>query len=175
MSNDPVIGPARVAEIPLIQEVERRAAALFEPYGLAERFAGSVTPQSVLQEAISQERLWVARAPHVVGFALADTLDGAAHLQELDVLPRFGRRGIGANLVRRIVDWAKEQSLSSVILTTFAQVPWNAPWYERLGFRALEPHALTVGLSDVLAQERAAGLMVMERVAMRLALSPDDR
>jgi len=31
-------------------------------------------------------------------------------------------------------EWAETKRLAGLTLTTFAEVPWNAPYYDRLGF-----------------------------------------
>jgi len=49
-----------------------------------------------------------------VGFALVEILDGAAHLEEIDVHPAHGRRGLGSALVRAVCEWARQSELSAV-------------------------------------------------------------
>ena len=66
--------------------------------------------------------------------------DEALHLEELDVLPGHGRQGIGTRLVRALCDGARGRGIAAVTLCTFRDVPWNAPFYERLGFRILGSH-----------------------------------
>jgi hypothetical protein len=46
-------------------------------------------------------------------------------------------------------------------------VPWNAPYYERLGFRRLADADLTPGLREIRAEEAAHGLDGWPRLAMR--------
>jgi hypothetical protein len=58
-----------------------------------------------------------------------------------------------------------------VTLTTFRDVPWNAPFYARLGFRILEPSAWTPGLMALLALEESRGLPRRLRVAMRYSIA----
>ena len=52
-------------------------------------------------------------------------------------------------------------------LSTFRSVPWNAPYYARLGFAELPAAELTPGLTEILAAETAFGLDPAERVFMR--------
>jgi GNAT superfamily N-acetyltransferase len=89
-----------------------------------------------------------------------------AHLQELDVAPDWGRRGIGRRLVARVVAWASTSGCERVTLTTFTAVPWNAPFYERLGFAALDPTDWTDALRDTWEHERAMGLPMDQRIVM---------
>lgn len=97
--------------------------------------------------------------------AFAEVMDGLAYLAQLSVLPTHGRRGIGATLVGAVEGWARDRGLGTLTLTTFADVAWNAPSYERLGF-AVVPEALwTPGLKErVVAQTEQFG--PRRRVAM---------
>ncbi|MGC3003056.1 GNAT family N-acetyltransferase, partial [Streptomyces sp. G35A] len=59
------------------------------------------------------------------------------------------------------------------VLTTFAEVPWNAPYYARLGFRPLTGPDLTPGLRRIRAEELGHGLDRWPRVCMRLDVPRD--
>ena len=56
-------------------------------------------------------------------------------------------------------------------LTTFRDVPWNAPFYERLGFCVLDSSELTPELDAVVREEAARGLDRDRRVVMRCELT----
>ena len=75
----------------------------------------------LLAAATREGRLWVATAAgQPVGFAHLEVLaPDLVHLEELDVLPWHGRRGIGTALVRAVCAWAKEHGFARVTLTTF--------------------------------------------------------
>ena len=91
-------------------------------------------------------------------------------MHEMDVLPEHGRRGLGAALVGAVVAWARRRGHHGVTLTTFRHLPWNGPFYRRLGFEALSESELTPQLAEHLHAEADAGLDPARRVAMRLAL-----
>jgi hypothetical protein len=55
-------------------------------------------------------------------------------------------------------------------LTTFADVPWNAPYYARLGFEITPPNKITPGLREIRQYEAAAGLDAWPRVVMSRTL-----
>lgn len=57
--------------------------------------------------------------------------------------------------------------LPALTLSTFRTVPWNAPYYRRLGFREVEAAQITAGLRAVLDAEVAFGLDPSTRVCMR--------
>ncbi|EST37103.1 hypothetical protein N566_14850, partial [Streptomycetaceae bacterium MP113-05] len=65
--------------------------------------------------------------------------------------------------------------LPALTLTTFADVPWNAPYYERCGFRPLAVHQETPGLRRRRAHEAAAGLDRWPRLCMRRDLETTAR
>lgn len=134
-----------------------------------------VTEDELLHQAQSEARLWVAltddRIP--VGFAMANIVDGGAHLDEMDVLPYFGRQGIGTRLVRTCIDWARSGDFPVVTLITFRHLPWNAPFYEKMGFVSMEPAELGEALASLLAEEGKAGIDVRKRLCMKLDLTPE--
>ena len=113
--------------------------------------------------------LWVALADDVpVGFAHIEVIEPTvAHLEEIDVHPHHGRRGLGTKLVRAICAWAIAAGYHSVTLTTFRDVPWNMPFYARLGFEVIPSEALSPALRSVVQDETRRGLDPTRRVAMR--------
>ena len=88
----------------------------------------------------------------------------------MDVHPSFGRRGVGTRLLAAVRDWARAQGQAAVTLTTFRDVPWNAPFYGRAGFRALAQRELSPGLRERVRDEAARGLDPATRVVMILDL-----
>src|SRR6185503_20500507 len=94
-----------------------------------------------------------------VGFALVEMLsDGLPHLDEVDVHPCHGRRGVGTELVRTVCEWVARRGLSGLTLTTFRAVPWNMPFYARLGFEEVTPAAWRPEVEAVVRDEAARGL-----------------
>jgi GNAT superfamily N-acetyltransferase len=158
--------PRHVVALP---EVERAAGRLFSPDDLPEELRDLVIPVAELREAQQAGQLWVACCPgdQPVGFGLVKMLAGLPHLEELSVDPQHGRRGVGTSLVGAICAWARSGGHASLTLTTFGHVPWNRPFYERLGFRVLADDELTPALRRVLDAESEEGLDASKRVAMR--------
>ncbi|WAA64772.1 GNAT family N-acetyltransferase [Microbacterium oxydans] len=109
-------------------------------------------------------------APHlVVGFVHVLELDGHAHLEQLSVLPAFGRRGIGRRLVEAALAEARERGHTEITLRTYAEVPWNAPFYASCGFVVTEPD--TPLHQELVRTEAALGLFAYgPRVQMTAAL-----
>jgi len=138
-------------------------------------------PESVLNEATSQEEfldtqrqghLWVALARDLpVGFAHVKVSEpSVVHLQEIDVHPEHGRRGIGTQLVRTVCVWATANDYRNVTLTTFRDVPWNMPFYLRLGFEEVPSSELTPALVFLMNDEIRRGLDPRRRLAMRFII-----
>ena len=112
----------------------------------------------------------VDQADHPIGFAIVHVLDQSVHLHELDVHPHHARQGLGRHLIAAIADWARARGLTALTLTTFADVPWNGPYYARLGFRTLDVTTLSSALQAVRQDEAAAGLPMAQRICMQLDL-----
>ena len=159
---------ARRKDLPLLAHIERSAASLLAGHA----------PASVLEETTSEEelesarqfgRLWVAlEGDTPVGFARVDVREsGAAHLEEIDVLPEHGRRGLGTRLVTTVCAWAASEGYHAVTLTTFRDVRWNMPFYAGLGFEVIPRHELSLSLLSVVRAETRRGLDPFKRVAMR--------
>jgi len=166
---DYAIRPAASADLSFLPAIERAAAARFRETAFA-TMADAPLAASALYPA--HERVWVATAPDggIVGFAIAHPLDGGIHLHELDVHPDHARRGLGARLIWAVAAWAVGTDARAVTLLTFRDIPWNAPYYARLGFVPLADEALLPGLRALREAEGAADLPVAARVAMRLAV-----
>ena len=159
---------ARPQDVSHLAAIERAAARLLDghapPAALEE-----VTSEGDLYEAMAAGRLWVALCRDLpVGFALVDMLAlDRAHLEEMDVHPAHGRRGIGSALVRAVCDWTDRQGYQEITLTTFRNVPWNMPFYARLGFTEIPPDEIVPELAALMADETERGLASDRRVAMR--------
>lgn len=162
---------ATAADLPFLPEIEVAAGLLFLEYaaalGLDEVLLQTAKPLEELRQAQAGGLLWVATdaADRPVGFALTVELDGQLHLEELDVHPSQGRRGLGTALVRTVSAAARQRG-QAVTLSTFREVPWNAPFYARLGFRQLEESELTPGLRRLREEESRRGLSSESRVLM---------
>ena len=90
------------------------------------------------------------------------------YIAEVGVHPDHGKKGLGRRLVLAIIEQARRKRAECVTLTTFRHVPWNAPFYAKLGFEIIGNP--TGYLDEFLNEEAAAGLDRDKRVAMRLTL-----
>ena len=165
---------ATAEDIPSLPAIEEAAGVLFEQIPATAALPLLLTPLEDFEEAARQGLLWVAAAvpDGPVGFALGERLDGCLHLEELDVLPAYGRQGIGTRLIHALCEGARARGIAAVTLCTFRDVPWNAPFYERLGFRILGEDELTPGLAARVREEELGGLRHELRVVMRNLMAP---
>jgi len=162
------IATARPSDLPLLPSIELAAARLLVGHA-PESVLTETSSQDVLTHAQRQGRLWVALANDVpVGFAHVEVIEpNVAHLEEIDVHPEHGCRGLGTRLVQTVCAWAGIVGHRSVTLTTFRDVPWNLPFYARLGFAVIAPEQLSPALRVVIQDETRRGLDPARRVAMR--------
>jgi GNAT superfamily N-acetyltransferase len=170
------IEPAQAGDLPKLARVERAANRLFVERGVVGVVADDVTLLAELAEARAAGLLWVARSEggEPIGFALLCLVDGQPHVEEIDVDPAYGRRGIGRALLETALAWARGAGHRAVTLTTFRDIPWNAPFYESAGFQPIGAHELGPGLAEIVHEEATRGLDPAQRVAMRreLAVEP---
>ena len=157
--------PHHVDALPAI---ELSAATLLEGHA-PKAVLQETTPASVFVNAREDGRLWVALLDQIpVGFAHVEMLAAdRAHLQEMDVLPHHGRRGVGTALLRTVLDWARRRGHKEITLTTFRAVPWNMPFYSRLGFEEIPAGELRPQLRAIVQDEADRGLDPAKRVVMR--------
>ncbi|MET1071817.1 MAG: GNAT family N-acetyltransferase [Umezawaea sp.] len=164
------IRTARPDELVLLQEVENASGEVFRTIGMPEIADDDPLPLDVLTHLQGLGRVWVAADPEPVAWIAVDEVDGCAHVEQVSVHPDRARRGIGRALLDHVDGWARERGLPAVTLTTFRDVPWNAPYYERLGFAQVK--RLTPGLAKVVEREAAHGLDPTTRVCLRRAVGP---
>jgi ribosomal protein S18 acetylase RimI-like enzyme len=159
---------ACVEDLPFLVDIERSAARLFKDTAYSFLANSEPLPLAVLQEWFQEGQIWVAVSQRniLVGFAIVQEVDGTIYLKEIDVDPAYGRQGIGTALVKTICSWAKLQNYSIVSLSTFHHIEWNAPFYEKLGFRILDEAGLSEGFQQIRREEAKAGLPTDQRVIM---------
>ncbi|MEV4627728.1 GNAT family N-acetyltransferase [Micromonospora sp. NPDC049523] len=172
------IRTARIDELPLLQEIERAAGECFRDVGMAE--IAEDDPPSLAELTAYQQggRAWVAVDPddHPIAYVIVDEVDGNLHVEQISVHPDSARRGVGRRLLEHLAAEATADGMTALTLTTFVDVPWNAPYYKRCGFRFLDRAELTPGLRAIRDREAAHGLDRWPRTAMRWDLSGrDDR
>ncbi len=129
---------ARDADLPFLAAIEDAGDALF-----AQRFGELDWPASASGEERAGEPgiLLVAADDEgtVIGFSHVLDLDGHWHLEQIAVDPAHGRRGIGSALLEATHAELVRRGASEVTLRTYADVPWNGPFYAQHGYVELDP------------------------------------
>ena len=164
---------ARPNEVARLGEIEARASDLFEGTPVFANLNGEIYDSHELAELIAMGQAWVACLEDdvPVGFVILLHIDDVIHVEELDVLPKFGRRGIGTALLEHACRWGNKNGFIAATLSTFRDIPWNAPFYAKHGFQTLGPSEYTPWMSKMREIEKQKGLPVDTRVIMRRALS----
>jgi predicted N-acetyltransferase YhbS len=161
-----------------------RLAALHEAesirtieYDAAQRFAdidmvGIATARPMdagfVRRKITASEIVVAveGAGHCVGFVMFVQMGAGFYIEELDVLSAWAGRRIGAALIERVAELARVAGAQRLLLSTFRDVPWNAPYYRRLGFSTIADANLDERLRALRAAHVARGLDESKRVFM---------
>lgn len=174
-----LIRAAHVDELSLLQDIERAAGECFRVIGMPEIADDEPLP---LEELLGYRRAglaWVAAegagTGTPVGYLLADRVDGNLHVEQVSVHPDSAHRRIGRSLLEHLAERARAEGAPALTLTTFTDVPWNAPYYTRCGFRTLDGSGLGPGLRGIRDREAVHGLARWPRVCMRRDLTAGRR
>jgi len=163
---------AQSDELDRLLKIEDEAGTVFAGLGLIDEARDTSFPRDDLARLIALGQVWVACPGEgiPVGMLVASVWEGAVHVEELDVVPRHGRRGLGARLLATVCAWAEARRYPAVTLSTFRDLPWNGPFYRKHGFRDLQPAEWTPGMRAIHEREVRHGLRVELRVFMRREL-----
>lgn len=165
---------AQLQDIPQLVAVDRSAAQLFRQWAeLAFIADDDVMGPQQHADFITQQREWlmVNAAGQIAGFIAVQSLQSSWHIVELSVASNWQRQGVGKRLLAEVAAQARQQGVQRLTLTTFVEVPWNAPYYHLLGFRRLPVTQLDAQLQNFLAQEVERGFAANSRCAMEFTLS----
>lgn len=159
---------ATESDLAVFIDIERAAGESFARVGMQ---AVAEDEQDTVEQLEPYQRAGHAWAyvdsddvPHA--YLTADVVDGCGYLAQVAVHPDHAGRRIGRALIENAHAWAAEQGLPAMTLTTFAVVPWNAPYYERLGYRMILPADVTPGLAAIRKREAQRQLDRWVRVCM---------
>ncbi|SNY38381.1 Predicted acetyltransferase [Pseudomonas sp. LAMO17WK12:I6] len=168
-----VVRRARQNDAAALPAIERSAAELFRTDPTLAWLADTdVASAAQHRQAIDNAYVWVAEntSAQLAGFIRALDFDNQLHIEELSVSLAFQGQGVGRRLVLTAIEHARHEQLRAVTLTTFRDVPWNAPFYQRMGFVEVEPGEHAAHLLDALQKEVEHGFAAERRCAMHLIL-----
>lgn len=138
--NGYTISPATHDDVSALVQIDRAAATLFAPTGLLSPSAlFDYVPATVFSDALAIGHVHVMRDGDAqpVGFTLTSGRGRGLYLDQISVHPDHGRQGLGRSLMLRVLQNAEERHLPIVTLSTFRDVPWNAPFYASMGFKEI--------------------------------------
>jgi GNAT superfamily N-acetyltransferase len=160
---------AAPSDYPALESIENAADQLLIDRLSAERWEPAPSGSSRAEEPgfvlVADE----SATGTIVGFVHVLESGEIAHLEQISVLPEHGRRGYGRRLLEAAMDEARSRGFERLTLRTYADVPWNAPFYAGLGFVETEPttdfHKSLVDVEERLGLDRYG-----RRVEMTAAL-----
>jgi GNAT superfamily N-acetyltransferase len=160
------------ADFEAVRAIERDAGLAFAGIGMPDVAADE--PPSIAQlegfRLAKSGQVAVDESDVPVAYVLTSIVDGCAHIDQLSVLPSHRGRGIGAALIDHVATAAKAEGRPAVTLTTFRDVPWNAPHYRRLGFDVTEEAERGPQLAALVERERITIPSPAPRVTMRRSI-----
>jgi GNAT superfamily N-acetyltransferase len=170
--HDPRIRPATEVDLQRLVDVEVEAGQLFRAVGMS-KVADDVPQIAELRQAVEAERVWVTEVgAEVAGYITAELIDGNAHVAQVSVAPDHAGRRIGKAMIEFVAAWGRTAGCPATTLTTFRDVPWNAPYYLRLGYEVLAENEIGPELARTMAHEASLpGIDASLRCAM---IKPND-
>ena len=160
-------------DVASIRVVEYEAAQRFVSVGLTGIAAARPMDAPFVLKKVRASEVIVAQCDGVcVGFVMFAMLKARIYVEALDVVPEQAGRRIGAALLDRVDERARETGAAHLVLSTFRHVPWNAPYDRRLGFSELADEELDAALRRIRALRIARGVDETNRVFMRREVKP---
>ncbi len=178
------IRPTTPSDAALLPGIEHSSGQIFRTVmDLAWIADDGVMPAAAHVPLIVAGTSWVAHtADEIIGFVCGEIMVGtlplhaplprpALHIWQIAVARPFQGHGAGTALLLHAIEHARAMNLAGLSLTTFRNVAWNAPFYQRIGFRGMEEKETPPALKTLLAHEAALGMPMDQRCAMALLFS----
>ncbi|NLT57284.1 MAG: GNAT family N-acetyltransferase [Actinomycetales bacterium] len=163
------IRQATADDLEVLGDIERAAGRCFRDLGMDAVADDDPLPMPVLAGYQREDLAWVCTDPagRVVAYLIAELVDGNLHVEQVSVHPDHAHRGLGRSLIDTAEERAAAAGVPAMTLTTFRDVPWNAPYYARCGFQVVDEADVTPGLRAARDREAAHGMDRWPRVCMR--------
>jgi len=160
-------------DVSVLPEIERSSGEIFRQWPGLEWIADDAVQSKERHLALIADG--VAFVAELQGHGIVAFLNGemtpeALHIWQMAVHRDQQRRGIGRKLMGAAQRFAADRGIDALSLTTFRDVPWNEPYYQRLGFITLDCEELNPRLKAILDAEERAGLPATKRCAMKKPL-----
>jgi GNAT superfamily N-acetyltransferase len=162
------ITPADLGHIQEISALEDSAGKAFIEIGMAWVDAMPAATSEDLEEPIKKGNILVAKqASSLIGFIHMGEMDENGHIFEVSVGLEAQGTGIGRKLLAAGEKWATTKGFSAITLTTFKNVRFNAPWYQKCGFDIITPDRYDNPVLYITLKNEQEGILGRsERVAM---------
>jgi GNAT superfamily N-acetyltransferase len=166
-----IIRPAWAEELAQLHALERAATEMFRDTAHAWVVEDGGYDEQIYRDWFDSGLILVAeREGELAGFATAEVVDNQGFYALLCVHPAHANRGLGRRLTDAVKAWCASRGFTSLTMTTFPDVAWNAPMFERMGFRIMEDAELTPGLLELRREEVESGLPPEQRVFMTIQI-----
>ena len=167
----PQIRPGQTRDIEQVRDLERRSTQRFESTSFAYHVGEDVTDAAHFAARAADGGFLVAvEDGRPVGSVIFREVQGCGYIEQIDVDPACAGRRIGAALLDAVADLGRTRGWPALTLSTYLEVPWNAPWYRRLGFADWATEDLDDGHRAIRDEHLSRGLDETRRVFMRRAI-----
>lgn len=170
----PRIRLAQTHELPLLSAIEDNADQIYNDmpaFGGLDDCAGIVPAEN---DALVDSSWPTGSIVHVaesddselVGMSFCYPVDKCLYLAQLSVVMDAQRSGIGGMLVHAGLEAALQANMRGVVLCTFSELAWNAPFYRKQGFINIAAHICGPQFTQKATQDEAEWGRFGGRVAM---------
>lgn len=161
----------RASQAAQLQQIELVAGARFREIGMADVADHEPTPKAIFEDRAEVGQLLVAcdDTGEIAGFLIWSPKDGMAYIEEVAVHTAHGGRRVGAQLIDRLAQDARGR-FPAITLTTFRDVPWNGPYYAKLGFKEFPRDQAGPDHAQSWQDQADVGLDMSRRLFMSRAL-----
>ena len=152
-----------------LPEIEKDAAKAYKKFVNDFDEDAPVTGVSFYENLKLSSVIFVAEiSNHIIGFIIGYELDKQAYIHEISVQQNHSGKGIGSGLLNAFIQWSADNNYQNIILTTFKDIPFNMPFYQKIGFKVFDPNpALFPNLIKIRQEEKESGIEdQFERVCM---------
>jgi GNAT superfamily N-acetyltransferase len=131
------------------------AFAPYQPRYTADAFAATVPASEVIRARWHEGPVWVALHGEVIAGTVAAVLtDGGAYLRSMAVAPDARGRGVGAQLLEHVEQFARRHGMRRLFLSTTPFLADAIRLYERHGFRRSPDGPLTLFATPLFTMEK---------------------
>jgi GNAT superfamily N-acetyltransferase len=155
-----LLRPATSQELASLPAIEMASARRFQDSMHPGAADGQPISEGLHARWLAHDGVWVAESPRgeLAGFVDWIPMARDMFVVELDVHPDHAGKRLGSQLLDAIGRFGSRLGFERMVLRTFRDVPWNEPYYRKLGFEPLAREEEHSELANVRAQEASVGL-----------------